>query len=164
MICDYGCGRKAKFVLIGLGGVEKHSCEKSCHSCPAMKKKRSEQTKARCAAPGYVHSSKKYFEEHGKGWNKDRQIHKKYGKMTDDELFIENSKTKRGFIRREAIRRGILKEICSECSNDGNWRGKKLTIQLHHKNGIENDNRKENLDMLCPNCHCVTDSWANPNN
>ena len=39
----------------------------------------------------------------------------------------------------------------------------KLTLQLDHINGINNDNRKENLRFLCPNCHSQTNTFAGKN-
>ena len=38
-----------------------------------------------------------------------------------------------------------------------------LVLQVHHINGINNDNRLENLCWLCPNCHSQTDSYAGRN-
>lgn len=49
---------------------------------------------------------------------------------------------------------------CCECGQDGLWRGKKLTLQVNHKNGNWKDNRPENLEFLCPNCHCTTEGWS----
>ena len=57
------------------------------------------------------------------------------------------------------IRAGILENRCSACGLD-TWRGKPLGIQIDHINGKRNDNRIENLRMLCPNCHSQTDTFA----
>ncbi len=39
--------------------------------------------------------------------------------------------------------------------NKGEWLGKSLSLHLDHINGINNDNRLENLRILCPNCHSL---------
>jgi len=39
------------------------------------------------------------------------------------------------------------------------WAGKRLTIQLDHKNGNPSDNRRCNLRFLCANCHSLTDTF-----
>ncbi len=68
----------------------------------------------------------------------------------------------RGAIKRRLIGAGILKNVCDECGLD-QWRGKPLSIQIDHRNGIRNDHRLENLRMLCPNCHSQTDTFAGRN-
>ncbi|HEY1428246.1 MAG TPA: hypothetical protein VGF18_01645 [Candidatus Tumulicola sp.] len=32
---------------------------------------------------------------------------------------------------------------------------------MDHINGVPNDNRPENLRMLCPNCHSLTPTYGN---
>jgi RNA polymerase subunit RPABC4/transcription elongation factor Spt4 len=77
-----------------------------------------------------------------------------------DEWLKENSLNSRNHIKKYLIKFGLLKWECSECRNAGDWRGKKLVLQLEHKNGISNDNRLENLCFLCPNCHSQTETFA----
>lgn len=33
-------------------------------------------------------------------------------------------------------------------------------MHLDHKNGVNTDNRLENLRFLCPNCHSLTDTYC----
>jgi predicted RNA-binding Zn-ribbon protein involved in translation (DUF1610 family) len=48
---------------------------------------------------------------------------------------------------------------CNKCGIS-NWNGKFLRLQVEHKNGNPKDNRKENLEFLCPNCHTQTETYA----
>ena len=43
------------------------------------------------------------------------------------------------------------------------WNGKPIPLELHHINGDNTDNRLENLQLLCPNCHAQTDSFGGRN-
>jgi len=47
-------------------------------------------------------------------------------------------------------------EICG-CTNE--WQNKPITLELHHINGDHYDNRLENLQILCPNCHSQTKNF-----
>ena len=46
---------------------------------------------------------------------------------------------------------------------NGKWMNQQLTLQLDHINGISDDNRKENLRFLCPNCHSQTKTFGGNN-
>jgi hypothetical protein len=57
----------------------------------------------------------------------------------------------------------ILPKKCQIC-NISEWMDRPLTLQIDHINGINTDNRLENLQILCPNCHSQTDTYAGKNN
>jgi hypothetical protein len=48
---------------------------------------------------------------------------------------------------------------CDICGLE-DWFGTPISLELHHMNGDANDNRLENLQLLCPNCHSQTDTWG----
>ena len=54
---------------------------------------------------------------------------------------------------------GLKQNVCEICGVNS-WLGKKLVCQLHHLNGDNSDNRLENLQILCPNCHSQTDNFC----
>lgn len=40
------------------------------------------------------------------------------------------------------------------------WNGKPITFQFDHIDGNPDNNTKENIRMLCPNCHSQTDTFG----
>lgn len=65
-------------------------------------------------------------------------------------------------LKRYLFKYNIKQEIC-ECCKNSEWMGQKIPLQLHHINGNRLDNRIENLQLLCPNCHAQTDNYAGKN-
>lgn len=52
-----------------------------------------------------------------------------------------------------------MKEKKCECCGRTEWLGQPIALELHHLNGIRDDLRIENLQILCPNCHAFTDNY-----
>jgi DNA-binding CsgD family transcriptional regulator len=68
----------------------------------------------------------------------------------------------RDHLKRRLLNAGLLARACERCGIS-DWRGHPLALQLHHVNGDGRDNRLQNLQILCPNCHSQTGSWGGRN-
>jgi 5-methylcytosine-specific restriction endonuclease McrA len=66
-------------------------------------------------------------------------------------------------LKRRLLKEGLLKNQCYECGQLPIWNGKHLSLQFDHINGISDDNRLENLRILCPHCHSQTITFAGKN-
>ena len=91
-------------------------------------------------------------------------IQLKYRKrLSTSQIFSSNCYHVNRATKKRMIEENIIPYICSGCENPGIWNGKKLTLQLEHKNGNNTDNRIENLEYLCPNCHTQTHTYGSKN-
>lgn len=81
-------------------------------------------------------------------------------KMELDDILVDGKSYSSNRLKKRLIEAGLKEDSCEICGIS-TWLGKKLTLQLHHINGNHNDNRLENLQILCPNCHTLTDNFGN---
>jgi Zn finger protein HypA/HybF involved in hydrogenase expression len=92
-----------------------------------------------------------------------KSLHKKKTYNLEDVL-VENSSYGSYKLKQKLLSKNILENKCSICDNSGEWCGKELSLQLDHINGINNDNRLENIRLLCPNCHSQTETFSGKRN
>ena len=78
----------------------------------------------------------------------------KFNKIPLNEILVENSTYNNGTNIKNRLYDEELKErVCEKCGQDEWWHGEKISLILDHINGVHNDNRFENLRILCPNCN-----------
>lgn len=86
-----------------------------------------------------------------------------FKKYSLEEALIENSPyVSANNLKRKLIREGVKEAKCEECGRK-NWGGFPIPLELDHVNGIRDDNRIENLKVLCCNCHALTPTWRGRN-
>lgn len=78
-------------------------------------------------------------------------------------ILVEGSNYNRTNLKKRLYEEGLLNPICCLCGQDENWNGMKISLILDHINGIHNDNRIENLRIVCPNCNAGLDTFAGKN-
>lgn len=74
-------------------------------------------------------------------------------KRNFDNIFCEGSTASQQTLRRWYLKNEYSEYKCAICNNPPLWCNKPLTLILDHINGINNDNRLENLRWVCPNCN-----------
>jgi hypothetical protein len=55
-----------------------------------------------------------------------------------------------------------FKHHCFHCKLE-NWMGKLIPLEVHHIDGNPSNNIINNLDLICPNCHALTDNYRSKN-
>jgi Zn finger protein HypA/HybF involved in hydrogenase expression len=80
--------------------------------------------------------------------------------ITDLSLYlkIDGVKISSDSLRKKLIQQGLKNLRCENCLNT-HWLGKPISLELHHINGVKKDNRLDNLQILCPNCHAQTEHY-----
>jgi DNA-binding CsgD family transcriptional regulator len=79
-----------------------------------------------------------------------------------DQLLVAGPRRSRGHLKQRLFDAGLKTRRCESCDLS-EWRGREIPLALHHVNGERHDNRLENLQILCANCHGQTDNWAGRN-
>lgn len=79
-----------------------------------------------------------------------------------EELLIAGPRRNRNHLKRRLFDAGVKQRRCESCGL-AEWRGLPVPLALHHVNGDRHDNRLENLQILCSNCHSLTDTWSGRN-
>ena len=84
----------------------------------------------------------------GKGWNKGQT----FGPTRPIEDYFGGVRITSHRLRLRLLKEGIKKHQCELCKLN-KWFGDPIPLELHHVDGNRDNNRLENLQILCPNCH-----------
>ncbi|QNP63503.1 HNH endonuclease [Streptomyces genisteinicus] len=82
--------------------------------------------------------------------------------LSGEEILVRHDRgrrTRTAVLRRALAATGVP-ELCAGCGTGPGWHGRRLVLEIDHVNGDRHDDRRENLRLLCPNCHAVTGTWC----
>jgi hypothetical protein len=131
-----------------LGKEKLQELANDCKSIACMIKKLGFKS----SAGGSYHTTKKYLQLYqidtshwtGKAWNKGQQL-------KDWSQYNSYKSSKKHLITERSHR-------CELCGL-AEWRESSIPLEVHHKDGNRTNNEYDNLQLLCPNCHALTDTW-----
>jgi hypothetical protein len=80
-----------------------------------------------------------------------------------EEYLTEHSSYSRGSLKRRLFAEGLKKRRCELCGVGDRWQGRPMALVLDHVNGVADDNRLENLQIVCPNCAATLETHCGRN-
>jgi transposase-like protein len=81
-----------------------------------------------------------------------------------EQILVQHSTYSRGHLKERLYREGLKTRVCELCGQDEEWRGGHMSLILDHINGVGDDNRLENLRIVCPNCAATFDTHCGRQN
>lgn len=65
-------------------------------------------------------------------------------------------------LKRRLLKENIFPHKCFNCEQE-KWLSKPIPLELHHIDGNNQNNNLNNLQLMCPNCHALTDTYRGKN-
>lgn len=93
------------------------------------------------------------------GWNKGNTPNptKPISVYLNNEQWIASYK-----LKKRLLKENIFTHQCMNCFGK-EWLDKPIPLELHHIDGNNQNNSLNNLQLLCPNCHSLTDNYRGKN-
>lgn len=76
------------------------------------------------------------------------------------EEYLARRTRPKSSLKLKLYKAGLKKEECEDCGMGPIWNGKRLVLQLDHRDGDCTNNSLTNLAICCPNCHSQTSTFC----
>ena len=83
--------------------------------------------------------------------------------LPKEDFFKKDKLIKTSDIKKKLFSNKLKENKCEICGIS-EWLNKPINLQIHHIDGDHFNNELENLQLLCPNCHSQTDTYAGRKN
>jgi len=149
MLCEYGCGKISNFTLKN----GKNCCSKRPAGCDVLKKINSDKTKL-------VYDTGKRSPM--------SEVYKLLPQETKDAMNWAKGNYSRTLFEYNGTgnhKAALLQERGHRCEDCGltEWKSVSIPLELEHVDGNNCNNVKDNLKLLCCNCHALTSTWRGRN-
>jgi hypothetical protein len=81
-----------------------------------------------------------------------------------DQILVEHSSYSRRTLKLRLYAEGLKERRCELCGQGEIWHGRPMSLILDHINGTPDDNRLENLRIVCANCAATLDTHCGKKN
>ena len=78
-------------------------------------------------------------------------------------VLVENSRYDRGKLKARLYAESLKERVCELCGQGELWNGRPISLILDHVNGVADDNRLDNLRIVCPNCNATLETHCGRN-
>ena len=79
------------------------------------------------------------------------------------EILVISSNFSTFHLKNRLYNEGLKERKCEKCGQDENWHGEHMSLILDHINGIKDDLRIENLQIVCSNCNATLSTHGGKN-
>lgn len=80
--------------------------------------------------------------------------------ISDPNLLLTKGSHGGQWLKNRLIKLGVFERKCYGCGLT-EWMAKPIPLELHHHDGDDFNNVRENVTLLCPNCHTFTPNYRN---
>jgi hypothetical protein len=80
-----------------------------------------------------------------------------------EQILVRGSTYRRHLLKERLYTEGLKRRACEICGQGEHWNGRRMSLILDHVNGVADDNRFENLRIVCPNCAATLDTHCGRN-